>query len=204
MDIPRLQDPDGDAGDRLAEVVEHASADHAHPRQREVDLIGDLLLCDLQRPALFAGTTLAVGQREIATALDTQRVAAGSNVAELVASVGRRARGPRRAQELVLGRETNLRAPERLAGVQAGDAAADDAAGLDLLRRVARCGVGRSRHRNLRLGRRRECGDREGQDQCCQHACAPVKGTAPPVNGARSQTSCRTSIHSLVKSSWLW
>ena len=192
MDIPRLQDPDGDAGDRLAEVVEHASADHAHPRQREVDLLSDFLLCDLQRPALFAGTTLAVGQREIATALDTQRVAAGSNVAELVASVGRRARGPRRAEELVLGRETNLRPPERLAGVQARDAAADDAASLDPLRRVARSRFAGSRHRNLRLGGRSECGDREGQHYCCcQHACAPVKGMiARPIYRRCSFLAC--------------
>ncbi len=172
--MPRLQDPDGDAGDRLAEVVEHVAADHAHPGQREVDLISDFLLRDLQRPALFAGTTLAVGQREIATALDTQRVAAGSHVAELVASVGGGARGPRRALELVLGRETHLRPPEGLTCIHARDAAADDAAGLDLLVRAARCSAGRSRCRNLRLGRRREYWNRESQDQGCQHALVSI------------------------------
>jgi hypothetical protein len=81
LEVPRLQDPHGDPGDWLAEVVEDASADHTHPRQGEVDLVSDFLLCDLQRPALFAGTTLPVGQREIATALDTQRVAARGDVA---------------------------------------------------------------------------------------------------------------------------
>jgi hypothetical protein len=173
LDISRLQCPDGDTGDRLADVVEQASADHAHARQREIDLVSGFLLCDFQRPALFAGSALAVGEREIPTARHMQRVTARSDVAELIPSVGRGALGPPIAQVIGLGRETNLRAPQRLARVQASDAAADHTADLGLLRRVAACRLGRSR-RNLDVGPSDACGDRDGQRQCDHHWYAPV------------------------------
>ena len=112
------------AGNRLARFIGDAPAEHAHPGQREVELLDDLLVEDLQRPAGFERPALTVAQRQVAAAPGGDVVAAGGQVGEFVSAVGVRAdRAPFAA---LVGRcQRDLRPPQRTAGVGRGHAAAN-------------------------------------------------------------------------------
>jgi hypothetical protein len=141
-------------GDRLAELVHDPAGDDSSARQREVDLLEQLAVGDLERLPLLERSELTVGKRHEAAFAGVERVAARGQLFELVASLGVRAGD---ASFTDLGRGgAHKRFAQRLTGIGSDHAAADHR-GAGLRRRIARrrhsgCDSWRHGRRRWRLG----------------------------------------------------
>ena len=88
------------AGDWLTRLIENPPGDQAHSGQREIDVIRQLAIGQLQLLAELEGAPLAIAQLQVAAARDRDGVAAGRQFLDLVASIGIGAGAARLAAKL--------------------------------------------------------------------------------------------------------
>lgn len=85
---------------RDPKLVGDAPRNQAHPRQREIDPLNNLLVEELQELSRFKRTTLSIAEREIAAAGRAKRIAARRKLTHLIAATCIGARIARVAAQL--------------------------------------------------------------------------------------------------------
>ena len=185
---------DRHAGNRLADLVEHAPGDHAHPRQHEVHVGDDLAVSHFHASRGITRTLLPVTEAQISAAHDRDRVIAGRQVGDFEPAIAARADVSRFLQFRRV--HVDPRPPQRPAGIERGDPAANGGCALPLAGRLVarrhaaslralRHGLGpgiRGLHRRQTYGQRTE-GSGRGDDESSEHVSLlelPQLSAGPP------------------------